>query len=217
MRLFEHPNPLPGDISVCFASFCEAFVLAVREFIRAEFFDDTRETLHPRLDDDADLWVAHQMRLRILLQSPPGKRSMMRGLWCCIIVASLVLAGPTTAQDFAVLRGLDKVTARISTIDAPIDEVVRFGTLSIVVRRCNKTPPEEPPETMAFLEIDDVKPDERPVRLFSGWMFASSPALSALEHPVYDVWVIGCNKRSTSEGSSSRWNVAVRSSASASR
>ena len=152
-----------------------------------------------------------------LFQSSPGKRSMMRGLWCCIIVGSLVIAGPTTAQDIAVLQGLDKVTARISTIDAPIDDRVRFGTLSLVVRHCRKTPPEEPPEIMAFLEIDDVKPDERPVRLFSGWMFASSPALSALEHPVYDVWVIGCNKRSTSEGSSSRWNVAVRSSASASR
>ena len=55
MKLFERPNPLPGDISVCFATFCEAFVLAVREFIRAEFFVDTRETLHPRLDDAADL------------------------------------------------------------------------------------------------------------------------------------------------------------------
>ena len=142
---------------------------------------------------------------------------MIRGLWCCISVGGLVLAGPATAQDIAVLQGLDKVTARISTIDAPIDDRVRFGTLSIVVRHCRKTPPEEPPETMAFLEIDDVKPDEQAVRLFSGWMFASSPALSALEHPVYDVWVIGCNKRSISEGSSSRWNVAVRSSASASR
>ncbi len=102
------------------------------------------------------------------------------------------------------LQGLDKVTARISTIDAPIDERIRFGTLSIVVRHCRKTPPEEPPETTAFLEIDDIKRGEQPVRLFSGWMFASSPALSALEHPVYDVWVIGCNKRSTSDGSSSR-------------
>ena len=152
-----------------------------------------------------------------LHQSSPGKRSMMRSLWCCVFVGILVLAGPTTAQDIAVLQGLDKVTARISTIDAPIDDQVRFGTLSIVVRHCRKTPPEEPPETMAFLEIDDEKWGERPMRLFSGWMFASSPALSALEHPVYDVWVIGCNKRSTSEGSSSRWNVAVRSSASASK
>ncbi len=129
---------------------------------------------------------------------------MMRGLWRCIIIGILVLARTAAAQDVAVLQGLDKVTARISTIDAPIDDRIRFGTLSIVVRHCRKMPPEEPPETTAFLEIDDVKPDEQPVRLFSGWMFASSPALSALEHPVYDVWVIGCNKRSTSDGSSSR-------------
>ena len=129
---------------------------------------------------------------------------MTRRLWCCITVGVLVFARPAAAQDVAVLQGLDKVTARISTIDAPIDDRIRFGTLSIVVRHCRKTPPEEPPETTAFLEIDDVKPGEQPVRLFSGWMFASSPALSALEHPVYDVWVIGCNRRSTSDGSSSR-------------
>ncbi len=129
---------------------------------------------------------------------------MKRGFWCCITVGVLGLALPAAAQDMAVLQGLDKVTARISTIDAPIDDKIRFGTLSIVVRHCRKTPPEEPPETTAFLEIDDVKPGEQPVRLFSGWMFASSPALSALEHPVYDVWVIGCNKSSTSDGSSSR-------------
>ncbi len=129
---------------------------------------------------------------------------MMRGLWCCITLGVLVIARPAAAQDVAVLQGLDKVTARISTIDAPIDDRIRFGTLSIVVRHCRKTPPEEPPETTAFLEIDDIRPGEQPVRLFSGWMFASSPALSALEHPVYDVWVIGCNRRSTSDGSSSR-------------
>ncbi len=129
---------------------------------------------------------------------------MMRYLWCCITVGVLVFARPAAAQDVAVLQGLDKVTARISTIDAPIDDRIRFGTLSIVVRHCRKTPPEEPPETTAFLEIDDIRPGEQPVRLFSGWMFASSPALSALEHPVYDVWVIGCNRRSTSDGSSSR-------------
>ncbi len=128
---------------------------------------------------------------------------MMRGLWCGVVGVWLV-AAPAMAQDVAVLQGLDKVTARISTIEAPIDDRVRFGTLSIVVRHCRKTPPEEPPETTAFLEIDDLKPGDDPVRLFSGWMFASSPALSALEHPVYDVWVIGCNRRSTSDGSSSR-------------
>ena len=128
---------------------------------------------------------------------------MMRWRRISLALGALVVAGTAAAQDVAVLQGLDKVTARISTIDAPIDEHIRFGTLSIVVRHCRKTPPEEPPETTAFLEVDDVKPGEQPVRLFSGWMFASSPALSALEHPVYDVWVIGCKMRSTSDGSTS--------------
>ncbi len=142
---------------------------------------------------------------------------MRRGPWGCVVAGGLLFAGPAQAQDIAVLQGLDKVTARISTIDAPIGDRIRFGTLSIVVRHCRKTPPEEPPETTAFLEIDDIKRGEDPVRLFSGWMFASSPALSALEHPVYDVWVVGCKRRSTSDASSSRQNVAGRSSASASR
>ena len=70
--------------------------------------------------------------------------------------------------------------------------LVTFGTLEIVVRSCHKRPPEEPPESAAFLEVTDIKPNEDPAPLFSGWMFASSPALSALEHPVYDVWVIDC-------------------------
>jgi hypothetical protein len=92
----------------------------------------------------------------------------------------------------AVLQGLDKVTARVSEIVTPLNRLVRFGTLEIVVRTCQKTPPEEPPESAAFLEIRDAKPDEETVSLFTGWMFASSPALSALEHPVYDIWLLDC-------------------------
>ncbi len=92
----------------------------------------------------------------------------------------------------AVLQGLDKVTARVSKIEAPLHRLLRFGTLEIIVRACQKTPPEEPPESAAFLEIRDAKPGEATVALFTGWMFASSPALSALEHPVYDVWVLDC-------------------------
>jgi len=100
---------------------------------------------------------------------------------------------PAAARaETAVLQGLDKITARISTFEAPVDQPARFGSLEITVRRCDKTPPEEPPESAAFLEIVDVRPDSPEVLLFSGWMFASSPAVSALEHPVYDVWVIDC-------------------------
>lgn len=102
------------------------------------------------------------------------------------------------------LQGLDKVTARISTLEAPKDKPVRFGTLEVIVRTCSKRPPEEPPESAAFLEIYDVPPGEEPKRVFSGWMFASSPALSALEHPVYDVWVTDCMNDSSSSASRSQ-------------
>jgi len=91
-----------------------------------------------------------------------------------------------------VLQGLDKVTARVWTFDAPVGQTVRFGTLEILPRLCNRTPPEEPPEVKAFLEVHEARAGDTRTTLFSGWMFASSPALNALEHPVYDVWVIGC-------------------------
>ena len=92
----------------------------------------------------------------------------------------------------AVLQGLDKVTARVSTLEVPVGDTVAFGSLRITARTCRKASPVEPPESAAFLEIREEHPDEATEALFSGWMFASSPALSALEHPVYDVWVIDC-------------------------
>ena len=115
--------------------------------------------------------------------------------------AVAVAASPAVAipGDIAVLQGLDKITARISTFEAPLNQPVRFGSLQIVARACDKKPPEEPPESTAFLEIVDVRPDSPAVELFKGWMFASSPAVSAVEHPVYDVWVVDCRKSSSSE------------------
>jgi hypothetical protein len=104
--------------------------------------------------------------------------------------------GPVLEHRVAVLQGLDKVTARISTVHAPLDQPTRFGTLEVVARTCRETPPTEPPESAAFLEIRELPPASDangvPVDLFSGWMFASSPAVSALAHPVYDIWVIDC-------------------------
>ncbi len=111
-----------------------------------------------------------------------------------VLAAALPGAGPALALEkpLAVLQGLNKVTARVSEIEAPVDRPVTFGTLEITVRACHKAPPEETPESAAFVEIRDVKPGEDVVELFSGWMFASSPALSALEHAVYDIWVLDC-------------------------
>ncbi|MFC3050938.1 DUF2155 domain-containing protein [Kordiimonas pumila] len=91
-----------------------------------------------------------------------------------------------------VLRLLDKITARVTEVSIEIGSEHRFGTLSITPRYCRTRPPVEPPETFAYLEIDDVKHNGQHDRVFEGWMIASSPALNALEHPVYDVWVIKC-------------------------
>ena len=103
----------------------------------------------------------------------------------------------STPGEIAVLRGLDKVTARTRDFEAPVGETVEFGALSIDVKYCRRRPPEEPPETFAFLKVFDRRTDGFGVEtegeeIFSGWMFASNPALNPLEHPVYDVWVIDC-------------------------
>lgn len=109
-----------------------------------------------------------------------------------VAAMAVASAAPAAAAGVAVLQGLDKITARITTIKAPLNAPVRFGTLRIVVRACNKRPPEEPPESAAYVEVDELRPGEQGARIFAGWMFASSPALSSLEHPVYDVWVTDC-------------------------
>ncbi len=117
-----------------------------------------------------------------------------------IVGAAISASTPAVAEPYqvAVLQGLDKVTARVWTIEAPIGETVRFGTLEILARTCEKRSPEEQPESAAFVEIRELRQGVQPVNLFRGWMFASSPALSAIEHAVYDVWVIDCRNTSNS-------------------
>ena len=88
--------------------------------------------------------------------------------------------------------GLDKITGRIIAFDVAIDETVQFGTLQITPRACFTRPPTEAPLTLGFTEVDEVLSSEEYKRIFSGWMFAASPGLNAVEHPVYDVWVTDC-------------------------
>lgn len=91
-----------------------------------------------------------------------------------------------------VLRGVDKVTGRMSTMQAPVGDVVSFGDLKIVAEKCLTRSPEETPENSAYLEITEKLNDGSFKEIFNGWMFSSNPALSAMEHPVYDVWVLSC-------------------------
>lgn len=126
-----------------------------------------------------------------------------RGALAIILVMLLAAPAQASPMKYVVLRGLDKITAHVSTFTAPIDQMVQFGALQITARSCDKHPPEEVPESSAFLEIVEARPGEQPQKLFSGWMFASSPALSALENPIYDLWVLDCtNDANVPAGSS---------------
>ncbi len=125
-----------------------------------------------------------------------------------VLISSSVSGLAEPVGETAIFTGLDKITARITRLEVPIGERVQFGTLEILADSCNKRPPTETPETTAFVEVFDIgktladQLSERdalesdvprpPERLFSGWMFASSPGLNAVEHPVYDVWLIDC-------------------------
>ncbi len=117
--------------------------------------------------------------------------------WGFAVAAALAAAGTAQAEvdrprDVVRLGTLEKVTARVSHLDVAVGETRRFGTLAITVEACFEAPPTEPPDSAVFLQITDRLGAEVPAEVFSGWMFASSPALSALEHAVYDVWVVDC-------------------------
>lgn len=122
--------------------------------------------------------------------------------WAAAIAVGMLVGGalaphahaaPDTmeARLGAKLRVLDKITARTTTVDVKLDQTVSFAALRVTLRACRENPPTEAPESAAFLEISEQAPDGAR-KVFSGWMFASSPALSAMEHAVYDVWVLGC-------------------------
>lgn len=121
-----------------------------------------------------------------------------RSLNLFLISAALLLAAPMARaemepQPVAKLRTLDKVTARTMTFEADVGSTVKFGPLFIKIRSCRKAPPVEQPESAAFLQIwENSLKDKTPQWVFSGWMFASSPALSPMDHPIYDVWVLDC-------------------------
>jgi hypothetical protein len=91
-----------------------------------------------------------------------------------------------------ILRGLDKISGQAMNIVAPVGVPVKYATLTITARYCYSTPPSETPETTAFIQIEDHRPDATVRRVYSGWMLASSPSLNPLDHPLYDVWVISC-------------------------
>lgn len=100
------------------------------------------------------------------------------------------------ANPVAEFAGLDKITGRIISFDVYIDETVQFGALQVTPRVCYARPAAEEPKTDSFVEVDEITLDRKIRRIFTGWMFAESPGLNAVEHPVYDVWLKACKKKS---------------------
>ena len=92
----------------------------------------------------------------------------------------------------AVFSGLDKITGRTISFEAAIDETVQFGSLKVTSRVCYTRPATEAPQTDTFVEVDEVSAGKEDKRIFSGWMYAASPGLHGIEHPIYDIWLTNC-------------------------
>ncbi|TJV87280.1 MAG: DUF2155 domain-containing protein [Mesorhizobium sp.] len=105
-------------------------------------------------------------------------------------------AAPAVSDRITEFAGIDKITGRIITFDVYIDETVQFGALQVTPRVCYSRPETEQPKTDSFVEVDEITLDRKIRRIFTGWMFAESPGLNAVEHAVYDVWLKGCKQKS---------------------
>src|SRR5512146_1501365 len=112
-------------------------------------------------------------------------------------------------NQIAVFAALDKVTGRISHLEIPIDQTVQFGALKVTPRVCDTRPPTEAPHTASFVEVDEIKLTGEVERIFTGWMFADSPGLHAVEHPVFDVWLTNCKTNEPVAPAGSQQNAAA--------
>lgn len=133
---------------------------------------------------------------------PAGRRHPQRRRFAAIaslaaIAAVAALGVSPAAADkikhpIAVFSGLDKITGQIITFEVATNETVQFGSLQITERICYSRPPTEAPQTDSFIEVDNIDANNDYKRIFTGWMFAGSPSLHALDHPVYDIWLLRC-------------------------
>jgi len=114
----------------------------------------------------------------------------------CALLAMPHARAQKIENDVAVFASLDKVTARIKPLEIRMGETAQFGALKVTPRICHTRPATEAPLTTAFVEVDEIKLSGEAQRIFTGWMFAQSPGLHAVEHPVYDVWLTSCKTAS---------------------
>ena len=138
--------------------------------------------------------MQHVMR-RLIEKACYTQLSIALTLACCTVsLGGNDAQAQRITNQVAIFSALDKVTARIRKLEIPINETVQFGSLKVTPRACYSRPPEVRPKTSTFVQVDEVLLNGDEKRLFSGWMFAESPALNAVEHPVFDVWLTSCGQ-----------------------
>ena len=126
----------------------------------------------------------------------------LRGLAVAAVagLSAVASSGPVLAarinNPVAVFSGIDKITGRITSFDVYIGETVQFGALQVTPRVCYSRDDTEAQKVTTFVEVDEITLDRKIRRIFTGWMFADSPGLNAVEHPVYDVWLTECKAKS---------------------
>ena len=122
-------------------------------------------------------------------------RSLLLGMTLC-----LVMVAPASAarieNPVAEFSGIDKITGRITRFDVYVNETVQYGALQVTPKACFSRDDTEAQKVDGFIEVDEITLDRKIRRIFTGWMFADSPGLNAVEHPIYDVWLTGCKQKS---------------------
>ena len=115
-------------------------------------------------------------------------------------VALAAFSGPAHSAQIenpvAVFSGLDKITGKTTSFDVYINETVQFGALQVTPKVCINRDETEAQKISGFIEVDEITLDRKIRRIFTGWMFAASPGLNAIDHPVYDIWLTGCKQSS---------------------
>jgi hypothetical protein len=139
------------------------------------------------------LAVSEGLMIEALMRNTLTRLGHLAGF---LVISTMMVACPARADKIrhpiAVFSGLDKITGRTIAFQAATGETVQFGTLQITERACYTRPATEAPQTTTFVEVDEIDADKKYKRIFSGWMFAASPGLHGIEHPIYDIWLTEC-------------------------
>lgn len=157
----------------------------------------------PGLPSRAAIWVQTNTMIDQAVKIAASVFNKLMSLLAAVILAmgaqSFSLApaqAASIANPIAHFAGLDKITGRLIKFDVYLDETVQFGALQITPRACYTRPPTQTQRTSTFVEVDQVSLQGNRSRIFSGWMFADSPALNAIDHAVYDIWLVDCRQSS---------------------